>query len=570
MSENKISSEEQMLVDAKAKGTGATIKAYLKLSGPGWLQSAITLGGGSLATALFIGVIGGTSFLWIQLFAMILGVIMLGAISYVTLSSGKSPYKLIRDNVNPVLAWGWLIASLMANMIWVMPQYGLSHSAITQNLGISFGGGTTGKVIISLLIFAFCTAMVMTYGKGGKGQKIFDISTKVVVGGIVVTFMIVSFKIIFVDKTFSIGQIFSGFIPSLSHFTEPTGAIGDQLAKLDPSVQSYWKTQIIDIQQTVLIASAAFAVGVNMTFMMPFSLISRGWNKNFRGLATFDLATGMLIPFVLATSCVIIASAAAFHGKSQGAIIEKDGVMIVNEAASKQVQDGLKGIIKGRTGGELKDVPMSNEEMVMASFLIKRDTGSFTKALEDVVGKNMANIIFGMGVLAMGLSTITMLMLISGFCVCELGSYEHGGKEHKWGTLLASTGLLWFVVWTGGSQPYLAAITGTFGFIFLPIAYISFFLLFNSKKAMGENMPVGRTRVIWNVLMGIAVILTSAAALGPYGAWNKTMKGIPIGRYFVIGFVVLAIIGHFYMISKHKKDKSGAPIVDADEASASE
>ena len=558
MSDKNISSEEQMLIDAKGN-TGATVKTYLKLSGPGWLQSAITLGGGSLAGALFLGVIGGTEFLWIQLAAMILGVIMLSAISYVTLSSGQSPYKLIRDNVNPVLAWGWLIVSLMANMIWVMPQYAMSHSAITENLGISFGSEMTNKVVISLLIFAFCTALVMTYGKGGKGQKIFDISTKVVVAAIVVTFMVVTCKIIFIDETFSIGQIFAGFIPSISHFTEPVGAIGEQIAKLDPAVQGYWKSQVIDIQQTVLIASAAFAVGVNMTFMMPFSLISRGWNKNFRGLAIFDLATGMLIPFILATSCVAIASAAAFHGKSQGAIVKVEGKYQVNPDASGKVKGGLNGILKKRNSNEaLKAVPVSEEEMVMASFLIKRDTGSFTKALEGTVGKTMANLIFGLGVLAMGLSTITMLMLISGFCVCEIGGFEHGGKQHKMGTLLASTGLLWFVVWTQGSAPYLAAVTGTFGYIFLPIAYIAFFLLFNSKKAMGENMPVGSSKIKWNILMGIAVVITSAAALGPYGAWGKKLNGFYIGRWFVGAFIVLAIIGHFYMVSKNKKEANAS------------
>ncbi|NQZ59589.1 MAG: divalent metal cation transporter, partial [Lentisphaeraceae bacterium] len=521
MSEEKINADEQKLLAAQKKGGFTLIKTYMSLSGPGWLQSAITLGGGSLAGALFLGVVGGTEFLWVQLAAMIMGVVMLSAIAYVTLSSGKSPYKMIRDDVNPVLAWGWLLASLMANMIWVMPQYALSYSALTDNLGVDLGGGMSSKVIISLVIFTFCTAMVMTYGKGGKGQKVFDIGTKLVVGAIVVTFMIVSFKIIFIDKTFSLGTVLAGFIPSMSHFSEPVGAIGEQLSKLDPAVQGFWKSEIMDIQQTVLIAAAAFAVGVNMTFMMPYSIIARGWNKNFRGLAVFDLSTGMLIPFVLATSCVVIASAAAFHGKAQGAIVQKDGIYIVNEAASKKVQSGLNGIIAKRE--KSLDKPMSQQELVMATFLIKRDTGSFTKALEGVVGPKMANLIFGLGVLAMGLSTITMLMLICGFCVCEFFGFEHGGKQHKMGTLLGTTGLLWFVVWTGGSAPYLAAITGTFGFIFLPIAYISFLLLFNSKKAMGENMPSGASRIKWNVLMGFSTLLISVAAFGPYGAWNKMM-----------------------------------------------
>ena len=38
--------EEALLAEARAKGTGATLGTWIRLSGPGWLQSAITLGGG--------------------------------------------------------------------------------------------------------------------------------------------------------------------------------------------------------------------------------------------------------------------------------------------------------------------------------------------------------------------------------------------------------------------------------------------------------------------------------------------------------------------------------------------
>ena len=37
---------------------------YAKKSGPGWLQAAITLGGGSLASALFLGVILNYHLMW--------------------------------------------------------------------------------------------------------------------------------------------------------------------------------------------------------------------------------------------------------------------------------------------------------------------------------------------------------------------------------------------------------------------------------------------------------------------------------------------------------------------------
>ena len=38
-------------------------------------------------------------------------------------------------------------------------------------------------------------------------------------------------------------------------------------------------------------------------------MLNKGWGKKHRGLAIFDLSTGMVIPYVLATSCVAIAAA---------------------------------------------------------------------------------------------------------------------------------------------------------------------------------------------------------------------------------------------------------------------
>ncbi len=120
------------LDNAQRQGGWTKIKAYSRLSGPGWLQSAITLGGGSLASALFLGVVGGYSVLWVQTGAIILGAIMLAAISYVTLSTGDSPFESMRIRINPVLAWGWILAALVANMVFVLPQYSVAFGALTE------------------------------------------------------------------------------------------------------------------------------------------------------------------------------------------------------------------------------------------------------------------------------------------------------------------------------------------------------------------------------------------------------------------------------------------------------
>ncbi len=79
---------------------------------------------------------------------MILGVIMLSAISYVTLSTGERPFQTLKNHISPVLAWGWLIATIMANIVWCLPQFALGTAAVQQNLLPSLNN-EGGKVAIA-------------------------------------------------------------------------------------------------------------------------------------------------------------------------------------------------------------------------------------------------------------------------------------------------------------------------------------------------------------------------------------------------------------------------------------
>ncbi len=75
-----IDRDRRIIEDAQAKGRLATLGAYFRLSGPGWLQSAITLGGGSLGSSLFLGVLAGFLLFWVQTLALIMGIIILSAV----------------------------------------------------------------------------------------------------------------------------------------------------------------------------------------------------------------------------------------------------------------------------------------------------------------------------------------------------------------------------------------------------------------------------------------------------------------------------------------------------------
>ena len=106
MSESDLNKDRQLLIDTGEKGKLSLLGAYTKLSGPGWLQSALTLGGGSLGSSLYLGILGGMTLLWLQPFAMILGEIMMSAISYVTLSTGAlgKCRTARRQNINQSIA----------------------------------------------------------------------------------------------------------------------------------------------------------------------------------------------------------------------------------------------------------------------------------------------------------------------------------------------------------------------------------------------------------------------------------------------------------------------------------
>ena len=58
------------------------IVGYLRFMGPGYLQSAMTLGGGSAFAALFGGAAFGYQLLWVAPTAMLLGIIVMSAIAW--------------------------------------------------------------------------------------------------------------------------------------------------------------------------------------------------------------------------------------------------------------------------------------------------------------------------------------------------------------------------------------------------------------------------------------------------------------------------------------------------------
>lgn len=555
----KLEHDQAVLESAEGKGAVARFAAYFKLSGPGWLQSAITLGGGSLAGSLYIGVIGGYKMLWLQPVMMVLGIVMLSAIAFVTLSTGEKPFQSINRHINPVLGWGWLIAAMIANLVWAMPQFSLGTAAMQQNLGMEWLGDW-GCVAV---LFVIAGVVIWFYDSGGWGIKLFEILLKIMVALIVLSFFGVVI-LLAIKGALDGGAVVGGFIPDLSLLSEPAKELRPYIAaSSDPA---YWSKKIVGIQRDTMIAAAATAVGINMTFLLPYSMLRKGWDKKFRGLATFDLSTGLFIPFVLATSCVVIAAASQFHAKyDPGVVGESEPTAITSklqgpydsnlQAFLDTPQDHVIGEFKSTDiykGASERDPGTVNAaDRQLAVMTIKSDAFVLAGSLEEFTGnKAVAQYVFGVGVLGMALSTIIILMLINGFTFTEALRVPTSGIMHRVGSYMpAVTGVLGFMfLWRNGEARFwLAVPTSRIGMMLLPVAYVTFFLMMNSRRLMGDNLLVGGKRTAANVVMLLAIaVATFGCAMS---IWTSTMT-IPgteqSVRPFLIGlaggFIALVIV----------------------------
>jgi Mn2+/Fe2+ NRAMP family transporter len=622
--------EREMLQDLEGKGVGARFWTYSRLSGPGWIASAITLGGGSLASSLYLGILGGYSLLWVQPLAMLMGIIMLSAIGYVTLSSGERPFRAINRHVSPVLGWGWALAVAAANVVWCMPQHSLAFGVLSQNLfpgllgpsgsvttwaATTFDDSTVGgawlganfaKLAVAAVLLTICLIVTWSYDRGGRGIWLYETCLKLVVATIVLCFFGVVVSLSLSSESLDWGVIFRGLIPDFGQFFRPAETFLPFLDAVGPvgdPAREFWVAKIVSEQRDVLISAAATAVGINMTFMFPYTMLRRKWTKEFRGLAIFDLSTGMFIPYILATSFVVIASAARFHAELPEGFtkhVDEQGIerievdpehvkygefrRLLDERNDRlriepDPEAGSPGSLDENPDGENQDeanpadeVPaspqhdgasgeeLSEAERNLAAMLVHRDAFDLSRALDQLTGPLVANWIFGLGVLAMVLSTISILMLISGFVFAEMMACVPGGKVHRGGTLVAGVGgALWPLFWVGESQFYLAVVASVFGFMLLPFAYVTFVLLLNSTSLLGSERPTGFRRFLWNLLTMSAAAVATVAAM--YMVWDRAqwLGIVAVGLYVSLAVMVFVNQRNDSLAPPQEKPDPGEP-----------
>lgn len=176
--------------------------------------------------------------------------------------------------------------------------------------------------------------------------------------------------------------------------------------------------------------------------------------------------------------------------------------------------------------------------------LSNRDSVNLAQSLEPFLGKH-AQTIFGIGVLAMAISILLVHMMMNGYAISEAFNKVGNAKIFIIGASMpAIPGSFSPYLWSGDAKAAMAISAGVIATTLLPIAYLAFLLLMNSKSALGDNLP--KNRILINILMAISAGVATFASV-----WALCNKGTP-GLVGIVGLVILAIIGLRGFASRNK------------------
>ncbi len=484
-----VASEIQELMALEQLPLLPRAAGYIKRTGPGLLQSAMTLGAGSAAASVIAGASFGYKLLWVQPVAMFLGVLMLGALTNVVLTTGERPYKSFGREIGKWLVILWAVGTITASVIWHFPQYGLAASA-TRDMGEMAGIVSVPEEVIEArqllgdaqrtadpvaieqaqrhvqqvtryttpwglgftqagLALSFgvglailCLNVITTFNYGGdsRGVRLYEWFLRGCIGLIIAMFGIVvvaRIDVVLADA----GEIIKGFI----------GWYGiPNLWTVDGALNTTTVTQVLGM--------LGAAVGINMTFLYPYSLLKKGWGTAHKRLACWDLGMTVFLPFSVVTSLVII-------GMTVGGVY--DGSDVVNTTIR----------------------PLDA-----------------AKALSGVVGENAGRIIFNLGLIGMSCGAISAHMVVCGFTFCEMLGLEHTKARFRIFALTPAIGLLGVAATLPIWFPVAAS---ALCFTMLPIAYFAFLIMNNKRSYIGDAVGRGLSRAVFNALLVVALLVAT-------------------------------------------------------------
>ena len=89
------------------------------------------------------------------------------------------------------------------------------------------------------------------------------------------------------EKGLNWQAFYRGFIPNINSLLYPSEEYEVLLNSIEDKYRYYWSDLIVQKQTDVLVSAAATAVGINMTFLFPYTILKRRWGRPFKGFVIF-------------------------------------------------------------------------------------------------------------------------------------------------------------------------------------------------------------------------------------------------------------------------------------------
>lgn len=469
--------------------------------------------------------------MWLQPLAMLCGLVMLMALNHVTLWRKETPFDQVKGRISPVLAWAWLGATIVADVVFCTAQNALGIATVKQNLG----GGAIPDMVIAVVLSLVAYGTVVMFSRGVGAAKLFEGMLKALVAVVVLCFFGAAGYLVSTGGA-DLGAILKGLVPNPQGMFTPSQSLEPMIEATGP-MADWWREFIAGNQRDRIITGFGTAVGINMTFLLPYTVRARGWGKKHEELSRFDLVIALFVPYAVATTLLVVVASAQFHGKTDD-VLGADGKPVAAYAANYyKVLESRQNQEEGAPFAP-DDIPVMADylpeaDRKLAAALTNRDAGQLSKSLEPVLGPTGANLVFGIGILAMALSTMMVHMLMNGYAVSQAVGRPGEGKPFLLGAAIPGALALFApIVWTGDAKVALQVPAAMIATSLLPIAYLGILLLMN-RTDPGEPKPP-----LW-----INLLLVLVLAIAGFGSYWSLSTGGPEGRIGMALMVALAALG---------------------------
>jgi manganese transport protein len=249
-----------------------------KSSGPAWMAAGLNIGGGTVTNSVLLAAATGFKYGWVFIFATFAIFMCTLACVKLTVVTGKNPISLMRENINPGIAWLVGSAIVIVNLVFATLQVvlgGLVLNTLFPMFSQTFWG------IVSVLI-----ASLIALVPGKAAMEIVQNMLKWMVYALTASFL---FTLAFVDVEWAafFTGLFSVELPTSKNAVLLfTAVLGSALAINVPTIQSFatktsgWGTNrlehfkfetvmtniflfLVQLGVLIVVASTLFKAGVN-------------------------------------------------------------------------------------------------------------------------------------------------------------------------------------------------------------------------------------------------------------------------------------------------------------------